>query len=1092
MRNKTARFIYLAAILSILLPVGLAQAFSGAGSGTEEDPYIITNVLQLQEMNDDLDAWYELGNDIDASATKNWNDGKGFVPIGNMNEFTGSFDGREHIVTGLYINRPDANYVALFGCTQSGFGDGCMGIKNLGIVECEITGNNTVGALIGFGNSSISHCYATGSVYGNNYVGGLVGVAICVINTCYFDGNVNGVYNVGGLIGHSQGSSANACYSKGSVIDGDSVGGLIGNSNWDSITNCYSTVSVQGYYAGGLIGYIWDSIISNCYSTGSVSGNEYVGGLVGVSSGSCNDCFWDTETSGCETSAGGTGKTTAEMKQQATFTNWDFDTIWDIVEAVTYPFLRENNQYSERDNYVDLGNPEDEVFHNLQGWGGAQGPPENPYASPSGDQTKRYQLLRQENSVELSVEKTGVPYLLIAEVEDGVCSDNFEIYVNGQGPIYSYTATSKIGVVGHELEIPANCVTSTIVTVTFKNTSADDCGLAAVYNVKLSPFEPWSFAIITDPHIGDKTGDYFLKDIGILGEAIVYDYADDGWFDGESGAMDHRAARYLQEDVNLVNLSKNKYNVEFVVVLGDLTDSAELSELYLAKGILDGLEVPWIPIIGNHDVWPQAGLVPLAGSWAPKSDPVAGVGPDAYFHEVFGDQYGSFRDDPRLKYNLSNWERPSFPLWNDTLIPFRGSYFENFAFDYKGYHFVGLDFNRRDFFPAPGVPPDADLHDYNGVNDRPATWAWFKEHLKSYVGSDKDSGSGENIILLAHHPFRQWKKVPFRNPHLGLWEMGFSVDKLIKMFDEVIGKYKGRLWTEFAGHSHESREGWFADKWFGKPIEVVETEATVDVPSVRIVRFYPEVKSDEINKHYCKIVPEGGLYIMLACPADLEIMDPEGLLINKSMSEIPHSIYSKEDTDHDGSPEDSVYIRDRKLGNYQISVIPEPDADSNDTYTLKVAMCEDSTGWVPMVLAQDVPIEDIPAEPYVFESKLNRSDLDIDGDVDFADYAVFASHWMNQDCSYPGWCEGKDLDYSGVVDVNDLAIFVDNWLWEKIIADFDIDGDVDFGDYAAFAAHWRDVGCNEPDWCSGADLNKSGSVDLYDLAEFAEYWLEGL
>ena len=55
--------------------------------------------------------------------------------------------------------------------------------------------------------------------------------------------------------------------------------------------------------------------------------------------------------------------------------------------------------------------------------------------------------------------------------------------------------------------------------------------------------------------------------------------------------------------------------------------------------------------------------------------------------------------------------------------------------------------------------------------------------------------------------------------------------------------------------------------------------------------------------------------------------------------------------------------------------------------------------------------------------------------------------------------------------------------------DFDIDGDVDFADYAALAGRWMDEGCAEPGWCDGADLNKSGSVDWYDLAEFVEYWL---
>ena len=59
-------------LISILATANL-QAFSGNGSGTEEDPFQITNVKQLQEIEDDFDAHYILMNDIDASETKFWN-----------------------------------------------------------------------------------------------------------------------------------------------------------------------------------------------------------------------------------------------------------------------------------------------------------------------------------------------------------------------------------------------------------------------------------------------------------------------------------------------------------------------------------------------------------------------------------------------------------------------------------------------------------------------------------------------------------------------------------------------------------------------------------------------------------------------------------------------------------------------------------------------------------------------------------------------------------------------------------------------------------------------------------------------------------
>jgi hypothetical protein len=90
----------------------------------------------------------------------------------------------------------------------------------------------------------------------------------------------------------------------------------------------------------------------NSYSTGSVTGTEEVGGLVGYNvGGTVTNSFWDIETSGQSTSAGGTGKTTAEMQDITTFSDaaWDIAAvaageanptyIWNIVDGQTHPFL---------------------------------------------------------------------------------------------------------------------------------------------------------------------------------------------------------------------------------------------------------------------------------------------------------------------------------------------------------------------------------------------------------------------------------------------------------------------------------------------------------------------------------------------------------------------------------------------------------------------------------------------------------------------------------------------------------------------------------------------------------------------------------
>jgi len=229
-----------------------------------------------------------------------------------------------------------------------------------------------------------------------------------------------------------------------------------------------------------------------------------------------------------------------------------------------------------------------------------------------------------------------------------------------------------------------------------------------------------------------------------------------------------------------------------------------------------------------------------------------------------------------------------------------------------------------------------------------------------------------------------------------------------------------------------------------------------------------------------------GIIMYLCSPADMIVTDPDGLIISKELNQIPGATYEEVDVNGDGDSDDKVSIPGQKVGEYLIAVIPEPDASPTDTYSLMVEV-----GGMVAILAENIPIEDIPPEPYEFESRLNRADFDSDGDVDAVDLDTFVLHWLVEDCNYPDWCEGADLNYNGRVDFLDFALFAKNWLWEKIPADLDINGDVDFKDYSAFALQWMSQDCNEPNWCEGADLDKSSSVDLYDLGKFAEYWLEG-
>jgi hypothetical protein len=59
------------------------------------------------------------------------------------------------------------------------------------------------------------------------------------------------------------------------------------------------------------------------------------------------------------------------------------------------------------------------------------------------------------------------------------------------------------------------------------------------------------------------------------------------------------------------------------------------------------------------------------------------------------------------------------------------------------------------------------------------------------------------------------------------------------------------------------------------------------------------------------------------------------------------------------------------------------------------------------------------------------------------------------------------------------------------LADLNADGRVDLADFAVFASRWMENGCGLPDWCGNADLDMTGSVDISDMLTFTSYWLDG-
>ncbi len=368
--------ISLAVLLMSALSINIATVGSYAvdgvflgGSGTADDPYMIYDVHDLQNMSADLTAHYALANDIDASETKTWNDGDGFEPVGAGPwhapfSFNGSLDGRGYKIKRLFTNRPETDYLGLLGhISEEGI------VKNVGLVDVNIARdqvmvvrsgssvelmdeegpylNRQVGGLAGINRGTISNSYSQGSVLGGSTVGGLVGRNYENISESYATGDVDGLYTVGGLVGDN--------------TDSEYVTFLDFKSE---VWNCYAAGTVSGISkVGGLIGHN-DGLVFYSFASGHVSGSSDIGGLIGDNRrGSVNASFWDVETSDQTESAAGEGKTTSEMMDVNTFVDADWKIVfvdsyedlkanytWNIVDGETYPFLNWEEEVSETDD----------------------------------------------------------------------------------------------------------------------------------------------------------------------------------------------------------------------------------------------------------------------------------------------------------------------------------------------------------------------------------------------------------------------------------------------------------------------------------------------------------------------------------------------------------------------------------------------------------------------------------------------------------------------------------------------------------------------------------------------------------------------
>ena len=223
----------------------------------------------------------------------------------------------------------------------------------------------------------------------------------------------------------------------------------------------------------------------------------------------------------------------------------------------------------------------------------------------------------------------------------------------------------------------------------------------------------FSFVHISDVHIGEGFGDYGTP----------------GFFNDTMPTVDNSApAKDLRQAVKWINYHQQDKNIKFVVISGDLTGSAEKSEFQMCKKIMDGLNVPYVPVIGNHDIWPYV-------RYQIEAPYACG---DSVMGEVFADVY----DKDKLFF--TNWNDGTRLTRRYNPETQKEHYLQNFSFEYENFIFYGLDFNPRYHVgkAEPGIGPDAQTMDWTG-----GTFQWLQHELAT-----NPNKRNHNVCFISHHP----------------------------------------------------------------------------------------------------------------------------------------------------------------------------------------------------------------------------------------------------------------------------------------------------------------------------------------------------
>jgi len=344
------------------------------------------------------------------------------------------------------------------------------------------------------------------------------------------------------------------------------------------------------------------------------------------------------------------------------------------------------------------------------------------------------------------------------------------------------------------------------------------------------PNRSWQFSFVhlTDVHIGE----------GVSGG----DYGTVGYDDALTPADYGLPAQNLSNTVKWINQNADRLKIKFVAVTGDLTRSGEKSEFLMFKQIADSLTVPYIPLMGNHDMWPYTDN---AEAPAPNGD--------SLINAIFADRFNM------LAVTFDNWNDGTrlTRAWNPENNCY--SYFQNYSFTFGNYSFFFGDFAPRTHAPLgyPGIGPEADLMNFTG-----GTWPYFQQFVNSYPQRDT-----ENMIFCSHYPLTKdpWALVN-----------AFSYGEYDNITQFLLN-YSSSASAWIAGHIHRDSE-YGVSTWTFSPsiVNGIETNSNKDVTNghFRIIKVWDNYVDPHLgikehkNISSAKIYPNPGTNNLTICTSD--------------------------------------------------------------------------------------------------------------------------------------------------------------------------------------------------------------------------------